>query len=55
MFSRLGDNTICLMAELRGQFAVPLQHFFRRKKFLAIACTVGGNLRRARTIPTYLL
>jgi hypothetical protein len=55
MFPRLGDNTICLMAELRGQFAVPLQHLFRRKQFLAVACTVGGNLRCASTIPTYLL
>ena len=55
VFARLRDNTIRLMAELCGQFAVPLQHLFRRMEFLAIPRAVGGNLCRARAIPANLL
>src|SRR5665213_97547 len=49
------DDTICLMAEPCCEFTVLLQDFFRRMEFLAIAGTMSGNLRRARTLSTDLL
>ena len=55
MFARLGDNAIRLMAELRGQFTVPLQYLFRRMNLLAVPRAMGGNLRRARAFSPDLL
>ena len=43
------------MAEPSSKLTVLLQDFFRRMEFLAIACAMSGNLRRACTFPSNLL
>jgi hypothetical protein len=55
VFARLRDDAIRLMAELCGQFAVPLQHLFRRMEFFTVPRAVGGNLCRTRTVSADLL
>ena len=55
MFARLGYNAIRLMAVLCGQFAVPLQYFFRGMNLLAVPRAMGSNLRRACAFSSNLL
>src|SRR5271156_5602782 len=51
----LCDYTICLMAEPRSQLTMLLQYFCGRMQFLAVACAMSGNLRRACTLSADLL
>ena len=53
--SRLGHNSIRLMPELSGQFAVPLQNFFGRMKLLAVPRAMSCDLRRACTVSANFL
>ena len=50
MLPGLRDDSVRLMAVLRGQIAVPLQHFFGRQQFLAVARMMRGDLRRRRSV-----
>lgn len=54
VFPGLGDHAVRLVAVLRGQLAVPLQHLFRRQQLFLVPGPVRRHLRSSRAVDALL-